>query len=211
MSMFRQFIGKLKLQLQGSNHIVGWNMTPDEAVSFIRQRGKTVLTFFGYSGMGYEDEHAMLQTARQILNQYLPEKTLVLIGATEDGIGVVYPVAKAMRFETAGIVTNMALEHGGISTAVDHVCFIEDAQWGGLLPNSNELSSTSKAMVNSSDILVAIGGNEISRDELREVKKLGKPVHFFSADRKNWRVSARVIFGFMSGRIWKVKKLTHLM
>ncbi|HSG45513.1 MAG TPA: hypothetical protein VLA72_20390 [Anaerolineales bacterium] len=166
-------------------------MTPDEAVSFIRQRGKTVLTFFGYSGMGYEDEHAMLQTARQVLNQYLPEKTLVLIGATEVGIGTVYRVAKALGFETTGIVTTLALEFGGISPSVDHVCFIEDTQWGGVLPNSNELSPTSRAMVDSSDILVCIGGNEISRDELLEGKKLGKPIQYFSADMNHERMNRR--------------------
>ena len=191
MSGFRQFIGRVSLQLQGKHHIVGWNMTPDEVVSFIRQRGKTVLTFFGYSGMGYEDEHAMLQTARHILKQYLPEKTLVLIGATEVGIGVVYRVAKAMEFETVGIVTSLALEFGGFSTAVDHICFVEDAQWGGILPNSSELSPTSRAMVDSSDILVAIGGNDISRDELLEGRKLGKPVQYFPADMNHERMSRR--------------------
>ena len=69
MSGIQRLLGRIKLQLQGNNHIVGWNMTPDEAVSFIRQRGKTVLTFFGYSGMGYEDEHALLQTARHVLQK----------------------------------------------------------------------------------------------------------------------------------------------
>ncbi|HSG45153.1 MAG TPA: hypothetical protein VLA72_18560 [Anaerolineales bacterium] len=191
MTTFKQLIGRMMLQLRNSQHVVGWNMTPEEAVSFIRQRGKTVLTFFGYSGMGYEDEHAMLQTARHILKQYLPEKTLILIGATESGIGVVYRVAKALGFETAGIVTSMALEYGGLSTAVDHICFIEDTQWGGLLPNSGELSPTSRAMVDSSDILIAIGGNDISRDELLEGKKLGKPVQYFPADMNHERMNLR--------------------
>ena len=191
MGWLRQLLGRVGLQLRGKNHIVGWNMTPEEAVSFIRQRGKTVLTFYGYSGMGYEDEHAMLQTARHILKQYLPEKTLVLIGATESGIGVVYRVAKALGFETAGIVTSLALEYGGFSAAVDHICFIKDTQWGGLLPNSSELSPTSRAMVDSSDILVAIGGNDISRDELLEGKKLGKPVQYFPADMNHERMNRR--------------------
>lgn len=182
MSGFRHFLGRIKLQLQRRKSVVGWNMTPDEAVSFIRQRGKTVLTFFGYSGMGYEDEHAMLQIARQVLKQYRPEKTLVLIGATEIGVGAVYRVAKAMDFETAGIVTSLALEQGGVSSSVDHICFIEDTQWGGKLPNSDELSPTSQAMVRCSDILVGIGGNEISRDEMMAGKQQGKPIQFFPAE-----------------------------
>ena len=188
MSTLRQFIGRIKLQLRGKTHIAGWNMTPEQAVSFIRGRAKMVLTFYGYSGMGYEDEAAMLQTAREVLSQYRPEKTLVVIGATEVGIGAVYPLAKSMGFETAGIVTSEEAEDPeGLSSSVDHICFIKDNQHGGRLPHSNELSPTSRAMVDCSDILIAIGGNDISRDELLEGKQQGKPVQFFPADMNHAR------------------------
>lgn len=192
MSAFQQFIGRIRLQLRGKNHVAGWSMTSEEAVSFIKGRGKIMLTFYGYSGMGYEDEKSMLQTARHVLNQYRPEKTLVIIGATNMGIGAVYRVAKANGFETAGIVTNEALAYpADISDACDHICFIEDSQYGGQLPNSKELSPTSKAMVTCSDVMVAIGGNEISRDELLEGKKQGKPVEFFPADVNHERAIRR--------------------
>jgi hypothetical protein len=158
-------------------------MTPEQAVAFIRTRGKMVLTFFGYSGMGYEDEMAMLKTARDVLSQYRPEKTLVVSGATEVGIGAIYRLAKSMQFETAGIVTSQAADKPeGISAFVDHICFIKDVQYGGKLRNSSELSPTSRAMVDCSDILVAIGGGDISREELVEGKKQGKPVQYFPAD-----------------------------
>jgi predicted Rossmann-fold nucleotide-binding protein len=183
MSKFRQLIGHVMLQLRLGKRVVGWSMTPDETISYFKGRGKMILTFYGYSGMGYEDEHGMLQTARQVLNQYHPEKTIVMIGATSVGVGAVYRVAKANGFETAGIVTSEALEYpNGISNAVDHICFINDTQYGGKLSNSDELSPTSKAMVACSDILVAIGGGDISRDELLEGKKQGKPIQFFPAD-----------------------------
>ena len=192
MSVLRQLIGRFKLQRRGGNNIVGWSMTPEEAVSFIRMRGKTVLTFFGYSGMGYEDEEGMLQIVQNILSQYLPPKTLINIGATDVGVGKAYALAKALGFETSGIVSTQALEYPeDISTAVDHVCFIKDNQWGGMLPNSDELSPTSRAMVDCSDILAAIGGGDISRDELLEGKKLGKPVQYFSADMSHERVIRR--------------------
>ena len=188
MSALRQIIGTIQLKLRGKNHIVGWNMTPEQAVSFIRSRAKMVLTFYGYSGMGYEDEQAMLQTAREVLSQYRPEKTLVLGGATEVGIGAIYPLAKSLGFETAGIVTaEEAADPEGISSSVDHICFIKDNQHGGRLPDSNELSSTSRAMVDCSDIMVAIGGNDISRDELLEGKQQGKPVQYFPADMNHER------------------------
>jgi len=182
MSGFRQLIGQVALEFRGKSRVVGWSMTPDQAISFIKGRGKMILTFCGYS-MEYEDEHEMLQTARRVLGQYLPEKTLVMIGATKNGLGAVYRVAKAMGFETAGIVTTEALGYpGDISDAVDHICFIKDTQYGGKLPNSDELSPTSKAMVACSDIMVAIGGGDISRDELLEGKKQGKPIEYFSAE-----------------------------
>ena len=88
-----------------------------------------------------------------------------------------------MGFETAGIVTNLALEYqGGISDAVDHVCFIKDKQWGGNLPNSNELCPTSKAMVECSDILVGIGGGGIVDDEMKAGKAMGKLIQYFPAE-----------------------------
>lgn len=158
-------------------------MRTEEAVDFIRSRGKVVLTFFGYSGMGYEDENGMLETAQKVLSGQAPEKTLVNIGVTEVGIGAIYPLAKSMGFETAGLVTAKALERpDDISNFVDHICFIKDRQWGGKLPNSDELSPTSKAMVHGSDILVVIGGAGITRDEVLEGKRQGKSILYFPAE-----------------------------
>jgi len=183
MSILRQLAGRIKLRWRGGNHIVGWSITPEKTVSFIRSRGKVVLTFYGYSGMGYEDEQGMLQHAREVLSQYRPDKTLVVAGATKVGIGAVYPLAKSMGFETAGIVTTRSLKDTErISEAVDHICFIPDDQWGGKLPESDELSPTSRAMVDCSDILVGIGGGEISQAEMLEGKKQGKPIQYFPAE-----------------------------
>jgi hypothetical protein len=183
MSTLRQFIGRIRLQLRGKNHIIGWRMTPEEVIAFFRDQEKNVLTFYGYSGMGYEDEGAMLQIARKVLSGYPPETTLVNIGATSVGIGAIYPLAKSMGFETTGIVTTMALDDPeGISDAVEHVCFVKDNQWGGKLPGSDKLSPTSKAIVACSDVLVGIGGGGISEDEMLAGKAQGKPVYFYPAE-----------------------------
>ena len=182
MNSLRQFIGRIRLQLRGKNQIVGWRMTPAEARAFFSVQRKTVLTLLGFS-VKYESEDAMLQTVQEILLGYSPETTLVNIGATEGGIGAAYPLAKSLRFTTTGIVSTMALEEGApISEAVDFICFIADDQWGGKLPGSNELSHTSKAMVACSDILIGIGGGEISRDELVAAQEKGKPVYFYPAE-----------------------------
>ena len=182
MNSLRQFIGRIRIQLRGKNQVVGWNMTPVEARGFFAAQGKTVLTLLGFSG-SYESENALLQTVREILLEYTPEKTLVNIGGTEGGIGAVYPVAKSLRFTTTGIVSTKALDEGApISEAVDYVCFIADDQWGGKLPDSDELSPTSKAMVACSDVMIGIGGGEISRDEMIAAKEQGRPVSFYPAE-----------------------------
>ena len=190
MNTLQQFLSRVKLQLRGKNHIVGWNMAAEEAIAFIRSRQKTVLTFFGYSGMGYEYEKAMLNIARMILSEYFTQTTIVNIGATSVGIGAIYPLAKSLGFETTGIVTARTLkEPNDISEAVDHVCFMQDEQFGGSLPNSNELSPTSKAMVECSDELIAIGGNDISLQELLAGQAMGKSIQYFPAEMKHeWAI-----------------------
>lgn len=190
MNKFRQLLSRVKLQLRGKNHIVGWNMAADEAIAFIRSRQKTVLTFFGYSGMGYEYEKAMLNIAQMILAEHFTQTTLVNIGATSIGIGAIYPLAKSLGFETAGIVTSKTLKDPqDISDAVDYVCFMKDDQFGGNLPNSDELSPTSKAMVECSDELIAIGGNDISLKELLAGQAMGKSIQYFPAEMKHeWAI-----------------------
>jgi hypothetical protein len=169
------------LTRRGKNHIVGWNMTPEEAHRFFERQGKTVLTFFGYSA-DYEDEPGMLKIAREVLEQYSLDSTLINLGATEGGLGTVYPLAKSLGFRTTGIVSTQTLPNPEwISEAVDYVCFIEDESWGGKLP-TGELAPTSQAMVICSDVLVGIGGGPISRDEMLAGKAMGKPVMFYPAE-----------------------------
>ena len=187
MSALGQLIGRLKLQWRGKNLVVGWNMTAEEVIAFFLRQRKTVLTFYGYSGIGYEDEEAMLAIARKVLSGYSTETTLVNIGVTSVGIGAIYPLAKSMGFTTTGIVTSLALDRDDISVSVDHICFVKDKQWGGNLPDSHELSPTSRAMVECSDILVGIGGGGISEAEMLAGKAQGKPVYFYPADKNHAR------------------------
>ena len=178
-----QDLEKVRSQVGKMCHVVGWEMSADEAVAYIKNLNKKVITFFGYSGSGYENTNTMLDVVQRILLNNSPESALVNIGVTSDGVGSAYKLAKSMGYTTTGIVSNIALEYPDtISEFVDHVCFIKDSQWGGKMPDSDELSPTSKAMVEVSDLLVGIGGNAISRDELLYGKKLGKPIQFFAAE-----------------------------
>ena len=182
MQAFRRGLGKIKLRLRNKNVVIGWRLTPEETMAFFAQQGKMVLTFFGYSTV-YENKDALFKIVNDVLSGYSPETTIINIGATRGGIGETYPLAKSLGFTTTGIVSTQALDYlEGISSAVDYVCFVEDEQWGGNMSDSDDLSPTSTAMVACSDILVGIGGNEISRDEMLAGKNKGKPVHFYPAE-----------------------------
>ena len=151
--------------------------------AFFKGTGKTVLTFIGYSGAGYEDENSLRKHAEAVLGEFSPAKTIVNIGATPDGIGAIYEIAKRKGFVTTGIVSSQAKEYNvALSPHVDHVFYVTDATWGGFLTGTKQLSPTSKAMVENSDIVVGVGGGEVARDELIEAKRLGKKVRFIPAD-----------------------------
>jgi hypothetical protein len=161
---------------------------PGEAEAFFRQENKRVLTFVGYSGAGYQDHGAMLRAAARILNEFDPARTIVNIGATPDGIGAVYELAKRRGFVTTGIVSSQARQHGvELSRHVDRVFFISDERWGGLIEGTSELSPTSRAMVNVSDIIVGIGGGDVARDEMVAARRAGKEVRFVPADMNHER------------------------
>lgn len=156
-------------------------MTPEEAERSFRLQRKTVLTFFGYS-VDYENERRLLALANWVLARCNPAVTFVNMGATQGGIGAIYPLAKKLGFITTGIVSRNALEIADeISPFVDHICFIADNEWGGKMPNGT-LYPTSEAMVRCSDWFVGIGGGPISRDEMLAGRERGKPVKFFPAE-----------------------------
>jgi hypothetical protein len=145
--------------------------------------GVAVVTFVGYSGAGYEDEAAMLDAAAEVLDGLDPARTVVNIGATPDGIGAVYRLAKERGFTTTGIVSSQAREAGaGLSPCVDRVYYVEDETWGGFLDGGDRLSPTSTAMVGVSAMVVGIGGGTVARDELVAARGAGKTVRFVPAD-----------------------------
>ena len=154
-----------------------------EIKDFFATANKGVLTFIGYSGSGYQDKEAMLAVATRILDDFNPKATIVNIGATPEGIGEVYKLAKRRGFMTTGIVSTQAMKYDAVlSPCVDIVFYVKDKSWGGFIDGSERLSPTSTAMVESSTILVGIGGGSVGRDELITAKRMGKDVRFFPAD-----------------------------
>jgi predicted Rossmann-fold nucleotide-binding protein len=157
--------------------------TPEEVRAFFRTQRKAVVTFLGYSAAEYEDRAALMRHAAGILAQLDPAKTIVNIGGTSDGIGAVYEVAKEGGYTTSGIASTQARESkAAISPCVDVLFFVKDELWGGLMAGTNRLSPTSAAMVDVSDRFVAIGGGDVTRDELTAARQAGKDVRFIPAD-----------------------------
>lgn len=166
--------------------------TPETVRTFFEGRGKAVLTFVGYSGADYENRAAMLKQAASVLARFDPRKTIVNIGATSDGIGAVYELARQQGFETTGIVSSQArTAAAALAPCAGTVFFVQDASWGGRLESSAELSPTSRAIVTVSDHLVAIGGGDIARDEFMEARRMGRKTEFIAADMNHEIARAR--------------------
>lgn len=160
---------------------------------FFQEKGKKVLTFVGYSGSGYEKENEFISKANEILSLFNPDDTIVNIGASYYGIGIVYREAKKLGFETTGIISSLSNRNqNSYSRFCDYVFIIKDKTYGGFIDKNKEtLSPTSEIMVNSSNILVALGGGTISHDEFLMAKKRGKKVAFYQFDSNHSKVSKK--------------------
>ncbi len=168
--------------------------TVEEVKEHFANRGKTVLSFAGYSGLGYQDQDALKDI---VINRYLKtldkDKTIINIGATPDGVGAAYEWAVQEGFETTGIVSSQALEYGVEVSPFckDGTFFLQDDSWGGYAEGGEQLSPTSEAMVSVSNIMVAIGGGEITLDEMREMQKRGKTVIYHSSEMNHEKARAK--------------------
>lgn len=190
MTLFRSFAAFVTLSSLSvpSAHACGGpqtvkEATPREVRAFFAEKGMRTLTFTGYSGAEYEDKATMIEHAVRVLDRFDPRATIVNIGATEEGIGAVYEAAKRKGFMTTGIVSTQAKDSNvRLSPCVDVVFYVRDATWGGLVPGTQELSPTSGAMVENSDVMVAIGGGEVTRDEITAARRAGKDVRTIPAD-----------------------------
>ena len=156
---------------------------PAQLGRFFAEQRRRVLSFLGYSDSGYEDPAAMLGHAGRVLDGFDTHSTLVNIGATPGGIGAVYELAQRRGFMTTGIVSTQAREMGvALSPFVEVVFLVADASWGGLVAGSAQLSPTSQAIVDHSDVIVAIGGGFAARDELDAALRAGKNARFIAAE-----------------------------
>jgi acyl-CoA synthetase (AMP-forming)/AMP-acid ligase II len=155
---------------------------PNAAIDAIRRHGRRVVTFVGFSGAGYEEPLSVRNLLADVLAAFDPRLVTICSGATADGIGAIYPMAKTRGFATVGIVSAVAeTNHARLSDAVDTIYVIEDQDWGGRRRDGT-LSPTSVAMAGAADEIIAIGGGDIARDEVEAAIAAHKPVRYVAAD-----------------------------
>lgn len=164
--------------------------TAEQAINAIKNRGKKVVTFIGFSGAGYNDKNALLTALRNEISQLDPKTTIINIGGTPDGIGALYELAKVAGFETTGIVSSQAKAEW-ISPFCDRTYMIKDATWGGYVNATKVLSPTSRAMIGASDSVVAIGGGAVGRDEFLTAIERGLPSKFIAAEMDRAKAIAK--------------------
>lgn len=173
--------GSMLASASGSGRIVR-PADADAVIACIREAGRSVVTFVGFSGAGYEDAAAVERVIAKLLDDLSPTSVLICAGATPEGIGAVYPLAKKRGFTTIGIVSALAEKEGAtFSQDVDTVFVIADDTWGGLNADG-KLSQTSAVMLGAADEMIAIGGGEIARDEIAAAMAIGKKVRYIVAD-----------------------------
>lgn len=160
------------------------------AIKSIKKDHKKIVTFVGYSGAGYELPDKMLEIASNELATLDPRKFIVNIGATPEGIGKIYKLAKEMNFKTIGVVSSKVRPYIDSIKNVDQVYLIKDTSWGGVMCDG-KLSPTSSTIVNISDIVIGIGGGKIAYDELSYAKKIGVKVKFFRAEMNHNKAIAK--------------------
>ena len=155
----------------------------DEVVTQVRALGKKVYTLFGYSALEYEDRDTIFARIKADIEKLDPNEYIINIGATEEGIGGAYQIAKELGFKTIGIVSTQALSYSGnFSPCVDMIYIVNDSKWGGYLPGTDKLTEATKAFLGASDIIAAYGGGENTAVTLREAKKLDISLSYTLAD-----------------------------
>jgi hypothetical protein len=158
-----KYVYKGVLVDEGKNANIGSYATDPQPVKPIIKEvyglNKKVVLLMGYAELGYQDEAAMLKAVRSKLSELDPATHVVCSGATAQGIGKAYQVAKDMGFETIGIVSTLALSSAGsFSPFVDRIYIVNDNQWGGYIPGTHLAAPTTRAFLEVADIVLAIGG-----------------------------------------------------
>ncbi|MDB5184790.1 MAG: hypothetical protein JWN38_598 [Candidatus Saccharibacteria bacterium] len=176
----RRAIGRDALRL-----MVARPLNVNAAIRHIRKLdfpGMKIHSLFGYSALEYEQPDLLEQTILRDLEALDPAETAIAIGATPYGIGRMYPLVKALGFQTLGIVASKAL---GLSEecaeGVDKIVVVNDSNWGGYRYSPETkglLSPTTRVFLGASDSIAAYGGGHITAVTLQEAHRRQKSVSY---------------------------------
>jgi hypothetical protein len=158
-------------------------LTADEIIKLIKLKEKKIFTLFGYSVLGYESKEEMLRVAEEELSKLSRDEWVIAIGATEEGIGACYEIAKKLSFETIGIVSTQALSYSGkFSDFVDMIYIVNDELWGGYIPGTKKIAETTKVFLSVSDYILALGGGSNTAVTLTVANEISLPFTYIPFD-----------------------------
>ena len=152
---------------------------------------KHVLVFSGFSGAGYKDaqavENLMTSIIKADVDRYGAHNIVVVAGATDAGIGVVYGIARGLDVQTLGIVSEQA-RPADISSHCQRAVFVDDPQrnWKVLSPKGASYMVMVAQMGRSAE-MVFIGGGAVAASELEESLAMGiaTQIHSHYASKAN--------------------------
>lgn len=143
-------------------------------------KNRHVIVFSGFSALGYKDIHHLKESLHseleKAISKYGAHALCVVAGATDEGIGVVYNLAKKMGIETLGIVSEQAI--GFVSSNCDKVVYIADptGSWKVLDETGNSYMvyvATRNDKISRTGEFIAFGGGEVTLSELNEARSIG--------------------------------------
>ncbi len=134
---------------------------------------KRVLVLGGYSGLGYEKPTKLKIEIKKRLIQEIEQvgkdNVVLVSGATSDGIGVCYDVAKKLGVKTYGIVSEEARQYG-VDKNCDVTFFVPDHKktWQVL---SESGDSYMVDVAKNNGVLIYYGGGEVAVKEIEEAMR----------------------------------------
>ncbi|PTB17743.1 hypothetical protein C9I57_26340 [Trinickia symbiotica] len=155
-------------------------MVEDDLRSSIGSKHPLVVA--GFSGLGYADPAHLDRQFREILNQKIKKhgrhNLIVVAGATDEGIGRVYDLAREEGIATRGIVSSEAQRWGTkISPSCQHVIYVKrpEDDWNVTSPEGD--SYMVRAALGGS--FLAFGGGEVAVTEATEALNKGIRTELF--------------------------------
>ena len=151
--------------------------------------GKFVLVFIGFSGQGYQDQTRLDKQLTRIMQQAIEAhgeaNVVVVAGATKDGIGRCYEIAKdPFNLQTIGIVSELGMAY--TSQQCDKAVYVSDPDKRWQVRTPDNTASYMVSVAEKHGEMHALGGGAIAIEELKEALERG--------------IACKIIDDFMPGR-----------